>query len=134
MSWAVPSGAGRLSAQCETAVRDPALGAAHVLCPGPFEASRCSCRCHHDRVLRPFGPRWSSLGLPVGAPASRGGTDPDWAEATAREAGYEPLEAYPGRVRYAWRCRCATCGRQRRPRLRDILRGRRCPHRPPSGP
>lgn len=49
--------------------------------------------------------------------------------AELRQAGYEPLDPYPGTVAAQWHARCTTCGAERRPSLHDIRKGKRCAHR-----
>jgi len=53
-------------------------------------------------------------------------------EATVRmaQAGYVPLEPYPGDSRVPWRVRCATCGAKRSLRLSQVTgpTARRCKH------
>ncbi|MDT3397517.1 hypothetical protein RKE29_12790 [Streptomyces sp. B1866] len=144
-----PAGAGGgpwLSAQCVAAVRPGGVVEAHALCHG----GRCACRCHRKVAV--------SLGLLVGGPAPLTDDPPGepqpvpvppegagrpgqaWnrrrhppvtpAEATAEmlEAGYEPIETYPGRASVAWSCRCTTCGAARRVKLSEARAGQRCHH------
>lgn len=40
--------------------------------------------------------------------------------------GYQPLEPYPGTTSKAWRCRCATCGREEALTLSRVRFGKRC--------
>lgn len=47
------------------------------------------------------------------------------AEASARAAGFEPLEPYQGN-KTPWRCRCTTCGNESSPRLNAIRQGTGC--------
>ncbi|MET9878609.1 GIY-YIG nuclease family protein [Actinacidiphila glaucinigra] len=51
--------------------------------------------------------------------------DPQQAAADMRAAGLEPLEPYTG-ADTPWRCRCATCGREVRPRLARVRQGGGC--------
>ncbi|MDT3397222.1 hypothetical protein RKE29_11290 [Streptomyces sp. B1866] len=157
----VPRAAGGawLSAQCVAAVRPGGVVEAHALCHG----GRCACRCHRKVAV--------SLGLLVGGPTQTTGDDPTGqpepvpvppeagrpgrvgdrrrhppvtpAEAVAEmlEAGYEPIETYPGRASVAWSCRCTTCGAARRVKLSEARAGQRCHHvrgvpllPPPPGP
>ncbi|MDT3397182.1 hypothetical protein RKE29_11080 [Streptomyces sp. B1866] len=151
------AGGAWLSAQCVAAVRPGGVVEAHALCHG----GRCACRCHRKVAV--------SLGLLVGGPVQPTNDDPTGplqpvpapleagqpgrdrrrhppvtpAEATAEmlEAGYEPIESYPGRASVAWSCRCTTCGAARRVKLSEARAGQRCHHvrnvpllPPPSGP
>ncbi|MDT3397470.1 hypothetical protein RKE29_12555 [Streptomyces sp. B1866] len=77
---------------------------------------------------------------PVPVPPEASAARPGWdrrrhppvtpAEATAEmlEAGYEPIESYPGRASVAWSCRCTTCGAARRVKLSEARAGQRCHH------
>ncbi|MDT3399824.1 hypothetical protein RKE29_24830 [Streptomyces sp. B1866] len=134
-----------LSVQCVAAVRPGGVVEAHALCHG----GRCACRCHRKTAV--------SLGLLVGGPTQTTGHDPTGqpepvpapppgagrpgrdrrrhppvtpAQATAEmlEAGYEPIETYPGRASVAWSCRCTTCGAARRVKLSEARAGQRCQH------
>ncbi|MDT3399754.1 hypothetical protein RKE29_24475, partial [Streptomyces sp. B1866] len=141
---------------CAAALRPGGLTEAHALCHG----GHCACRCHRKTAV--------SLGLLVGGPTPLTGDDSTgelqpvpapppgagWpgggdrrrrppvtpAEATAEmlEAGYEPIESYPGRASVAWSCRCTTCGAARRVKLSEARAGQRCHHArgvpPPSRP
>jgi hypothetical protein len=42
------------------------------------------------------------------------------------DAGWEPLEPYPGNMAKQWRCRCTTCGKESNPRPGNTRRGARC--------
>lgn len=46
-----------------------------------------------------------------------------------REAGYEPLEPYPGQRGAPWPAQCLTCGGHRHVTLNNLATGRRCTHR-----
>ncbi|GAA2334591.1 hypothetical protein GCM10010246_18160 [Streptomyces cuspidosporus] len=50
-----------------------------------------------------------------------------------REAGYEPLEPWPGKATVPWRCRCITCKRVRHPTVSGVLQDR-CQHVRPEQP
>ena len=52
--------------------------------------------------------------------------DPHVAEKDMRNAGLEPLEAYPGRVATPWLCRCATCEQESNASLMRIRAGGGC--------
>lgn len=43
------------------------------------------------------------------------------------EAGLQPLEEYPG-SNEPWKCRCATCNREVKPRYLSVVRGGGCAH------
>lgn len=47
------------------------------------------------------------------------------ASAVMQEAGYEPLEDYPGSGA-PWRCRCTTCGTEAMPTYDNVIAGNRC--------
>ncbi|MDT3396810.1 hypothetical protein RKE29_09170 [Streptomyces sp. B1866] len=147
-------GEGWVSPQCAVARRPGGVVEAHALCR---EADRCACRCHHkyaaslgvliggpcdvrdapETVTGDLDPEpW-----PVPAPAAparwpsqrrdRRRTPPVTpveAAAELREAGFEPIETYPGRASVGWSCRCLTCGAARRLKLSDVRAGRRCLH------
>lgn len=60
-------------------------------------------------------------------PSAYGLIDPELARAQMREAGFEPIDDYPGRANLAWPSRCLTCGTEGRPRLNAIRnRGSGC--------
>lgn len=52
-------------------------------------------------------------------------TDATEAEAVMREAGLEPLEAYPGSSK-PWRSRCMVCGHEVTPTLTNVRKGHGC--------
>ncbi len=56
-------------------------------------------------------------------------TDATDAARLLHDAGFEPLEPYPGRAGAAWAMRCADCGNQRRSTLSRVRGGERCTHR-----
>ncbi|MEU9405704.1 hypothetical protein AB0E08_08355 [Streptomyces sp. NPDC048281] len=56
-------------------------------------------------------------------------TSAEQADAELREAGYEPLELYPGRVTDRIKVRCVTCGVKSSLTLSHVRLGRRCGHR-----
>ncbi|MDT3396449.1 hypothetical protein RKE29_07305 [Streptomyces sp. B1866] len=140
-------GGGWLSAQCAAAVRPGGLAEAHALCHG----GRCACRCHRkiavslgvliggpEPVTGDHDPAPGPAPVPGPAPAERSGragdrrrtppVTPREAAAELREAGFEPIEAYPGRASVGWSCRCLTCGAARRLKLSEVRAGRRCMH------
>lgn len=45
---------------------------------------------------------------------------PEQAATVMRDAGLEPLVAYPGSNKVPWPCRCVTCGRQVEPRYNSV--------------
>jgi hypothetical protein len=53
-------------------------------------------------------------------------TPPDQAIVEMRQAGFEPLEPYPGYVNRPWRCLCANCGSEITPRLSTTRKGIGC--------
>ncbi|MEV0322539.1 RNA polymerase sigma factor [Streptomyces sp. NPDC050658] len=61
------------------------------------------------------------------APKRRGrpGASPKEATALMREAGFEPLEPYPG-ANTKWRCRCISCGNEVFPRYGTAKKGHGC--------
>lgn len=54
-------------------------------------------------------------------------TEGAWQEMV--DAGYEPLEPYPGRSNVTWRSRCLECGAERLASLWAVRSGSRCKHR-----
>src|SRR5688572_23321521 len=48
------------------------------------------------------------------------------AVAIMRDAGFEPLEDYPGRAMGKWRCKCLRCGNESAPNLSRVRAGSRC--------
>ncbi|WFB09361.1 hypothetical protein LRS74_21680 [Streptomyces sp. LX-29] len=90
--------------------------------------------------------RWMALGLLLGGPSSAVPAEealppgerkpPRWDVAAAAEraeweiqqAGYEPLDPYPGRVAAPWRSRCTTCGAVGTPTLARVRRFGGCRH------
>ncbi|MDT3395101.1 hypothetical protein RKE29_00245 [Streptomyces sp. B1866] len=139
-----------MSAQCAVAGRPGGVVEAHALCRS---RGRCACRCHRKYAVS-LGtliggptlvtdapdpdPGLAPAPLPV-VPAGRPGrawdrrrtppVTPAEAAAELHEAGFEPIEAYPGRASKGWSCRCVTCGAARRLKLSEVRAGRRCLHR-----
>lgn len=50
-----------------------------------------------------------------------------WATERLRQAGYAPLEPYPGRADVPWMAVCTTCDAVRYPTVTGVLQGR-CRH------
>ncbi|MFF4652569.1 hypothetical protein [Streptomyces sp. NPDC001380] len=89
--------------------------------------SRCIARGH--QVAPALGGILNGQGACRACANERAGAarreDPRRAAADMRAAGLEPLEPYPGSD-IPWRCRCAACGREVRPRLVRVRRGGGC--------
>ncbi len=56
----------------------------------------------------------------------------DFVAAQVEEAGFAPLEPYPGKANTLWKLRCAQCGQQHSRTLSAVRRGFRCVHRNPA--
>lgn len=81
------------------------------LAPYPGRATDpwpCRCSCGNDVMTRLSFVRSGTTGCKK-CPRTGSRTDPSSAAAEVREAGFEPLETYPGKTTDRWRCRCA-CG------------------------
>ena len=100
-------------------------------CPGTNKAWKCRCHvCGRtcspmlSNVLRGQGP-CRRCGVVARAASKR---HPDAAaRAVMIEAGLQPLEEYPG-SNEPWKCRCATCNREVKPRYLSVVRGGGCAH------
>lgn len=115
--------AGNRSTTGEAAAEELKEAGFEPLAPFPGISKLWAMRCLTCRnECRP------SLFLVRGGKACRYCERARQSEQELREAGYEPLEPYPGDGHKPWRSRCMTCGQVRRPNLVTIRSGRRCLH------
>jgi hypothetical protein len=56
-------------------------------------------------------------------------TSPASAALEAFDAGFDPLESYPGTLTTPWRMRCSGCGVERTPTLKAVRAGWQCKHK-----
>jgi recombinational DNA repair protein (RecF pathway) len=96
---------------------------------GPYPGSARPWLCRCTRCGRESKPRYATVSMGTGCRYCGGERirqalrlDADQAAATMREAGLEPLGAYPG-AGSPWRCRCTGCGREVTPRYTDVRGG-----------
>jgi hypothetical protein len=83
---------------------------------------RCRCNTCGREVTPTYGSVRSGSGCKY---CSGSAVDVETVMAAMAEAGFEPLEAYPG-VNVPWHCRCITCGRGITPRYTSIRGGHGC--------
>lgn len=100
-------------------------GGARPLAPFTSTLDKWACECL--TCGREITPRLNQVTMGFGACGYCAGsrlTDETIAEVMS-EAGWEPLETYPGSGT-PWKCRCTTCGAVRRPSFNTVRRGNGC--------
>ena len=91
--------------------------------PGALAKWRCRCASCRRVVTPTYGVIQQGGG--GCAYCARNRVDPDEAAAVMLDAGFQPLEKYPGN-QAGWRCRCVTCNRESRPQYASIRTGGGC--------
>jgi len=90
--------------------------------PGAEVRWRCECeKCGREIARMLSVIKTGKTGCPY---CARTRVHPDDAERILRNAGFEPLEPYPGSG--PWRSRCGTCGRESSPTLPNVRKGTGC--------
>jgi hypothetical protein len=100
----------------------------------PYPGSGNAWRCIHIECGREVNTRYASIQQGQGGCQKCGQkrlaelfrTPDDVALVTMKEAGFEPLTAFPGRANTPWESRCVTCEHIVTPTLSNVKNGAKC--------
>jgi hypothetical protein len=100
----------------------------------PYPGNNKPWRCRHLECGRVVTPMRSSITQGQGGCRACGQmrlaelfrTPDEIANQIMRDAGFEPVEPYPGQTHQPWKCLCVTCDRKVAPTLSNVKNGSRC--------